>query len=92
MGAIAEQGSGALVLMHLGPSAPVVESLFAADFGGHAPVPVQARADALRDLGTGCQILLDLGLQRLRLLTRSRRAIVGVEAYGLEIVERVPSI
>ncbi|MFT4626136.1 MAG: 3,4-dihydroxy 2-butanone 4-phosphate synthase/GTP cyclohydrolase II [Myxococcota bacterium] len=89
--AIASAGCGALVLMHLGPSAGVIESQFVEDFGG-SPLPLplpQARADALRDLGTGCQILLDLGMRELRLLTRSSRSIVGLEAYGLRIVERV---
>lgn len=44
---------------------------------------------ALRVLGTGAQILVDLGVNRLRLLTNSDRKIVGLEAYGLEVVERV---
>jgi len=47
------------------------------------------QATALRDLGTGCQILVDLGMRKLRLLSSSNRPIVGVEAYGLSIVERV---
>ena len=61
------------------------------DFVGDAPRAAQPRADALRDLGTGCQILLDLGLRRLRLVTNSTRPILGVDAYGLEIVERIPA-
>ncbi|MBN2171158.1 MAG: bifunctional 3,4-dihydroxy-2-butanone-4-phosphate synthase/GTP cyclohydrolase II [Candidatus Krumholzibacteriota bacterium] len=47
------------------------------------------RAD-LRDYGIGAQILADLGLRRLRLLTNNPRKIVGLEAYGLEVVERLP--
>jgi 3,4-dihydroxy 2-butanone 4-phosphate synthase/GTP cyclohydrolase II len=44
----------------------------------------------LRDYGLGAQILADLGLKRLRLLTNNPRKIVGLEGYDLEIVEVVP--
>lgn len=43
-----------------------------------------------RDLGIGSQILRDLGLQKLRLLTDSSYTLPGLDAFGLEIVERVP--
>ncbi len=43
-----------------------------------------------RDYGIGAQILADLGLSRIRLLTNNPRKIVGLEAFGLEVVERVP--
>ncbi|HYE96861.1 MAG TPA: bifunctional 3,4-dihydroxy-2-butanone-4-phosphate synthase/GTP cyclohydrolase II [Rubricoccaceae bacterium] len=43
-----------------------------------------------RDYGIGCQILRDLGLRKLRLMTNNPRKRVGLEGYGLEIVERVP--
>jgi len=46
----------------------------------------------LRDYGFGAQMLLDLGVRRLRLLTNNPRKIVGLAGYGLEIVERVPLI
>ena len=44
----------------------------------------------LRDYGIGAQILADLGLHKIRLLTNNPRKVVGLKAYGLEIVERMP--
>jgi len=44
----------------------------------------------VRDYGVGAQILNDLGIRRLRLMTNNMRKYVGLEGYGLEIVERVP--
>ncbi len=47
-------------------------------------------APDLRDYGVGAQMLLDLGISRLRLLTNNPRKVVGIQGYGLDIVERVP--
>ncbi|MDR1514863.1 MAG: bifunctional 3,4-dihydroxy-2-butanone-4-phosphate synthase/GTP cyclohydrolase II [Synergistaceae bacterium] len=44
----------------------------------------------LRDYGIGAQILVDLGLRRIRLLTNNPRKIVSLEGYGLEVAERIP--
>jgi len=44
----------------------------------------------LREYGIGAQILVDLGLKKIRLLTNNPKKIVGLEGYGLEVVEQVP--
>ncbi|MBN93203.1 MAG: 3,4-dihydroxy-2-butanone-4-phosphate synthase [Deltaproteobacteria bacterium] len=65
----------------------------AADVDGELPVE-ETQADpypaAFRDYGLGAQVLRELGMQRIRLLTNSDRRLVGVEGYGIEVVERVP--
>jgi 3,4-dihydroxy 2-butanone 4-phosphate synthase/GTP cyclohydrolase II len=43
----------------------------------------------MRDYGIGAQILADLGLHKIRLLTNNPRKIIGLEGYGIEVVERV---
>ncbi|MEK6560317.1 MAG: 3,4-dihydroxy-2-butanone-4-phosphate synthase [Nitrospirota bacterium] len=50
--------------------------------GGDKPV--------LREYGVGAQILVDLGVRHLRLMTNNPRKIVGLEGYGLDVAERVP--
>ena len=49
-------------------------------------------APDLRDYGEGAQILVDLGIRKLRLMTNNPCKIAGLEGYGLEIVERVPIV
>jgi len=44
----------------------------------------------LRDYGIGAQILVDLGLSSIKLITNNPRKIVGIEGYGLKVIERVP--
>jgi len=46
----------------------------------------------LRDYGIGAQILADLGVRKMRLLTNNPRKVIGLEGYGLEIVETVPLV
>ena len=50
----------------------------------------QGRETGLRDYGVGAQILLDLGVRRMVLLSNTKRTIVGLDGYGLEIVEQRP--
>ena len=46
----------------------------------------------LRHYGVGAQILSDLGIRKIRLLTNNPKKIVGLEGYGLEVIERVPLV
>jgi 3,4-dihydroxy 2-butanone 4-phosphate synthase/GTP cyclohydrolase II len=43
-----------------------------------------------RDYGIGHQILYDLGVRRIRLLTNNPRKLIGIEGYGLEVVDQLP--
>jgi 3,4-dihydroxy 2-butanone 4-phosphate synthase/GTP cyclohydrolase II len=49
-------------------------------------------APDLRDYGLGAQILLDVGVRKFRFLTNNPRKIVGLEGYGLEMVEQIPIV
>ena len=44
----------------------------------------------LRDYGIGAQILADLGISEIRLVTNNPKKIIGLEGYGLKVVERIP--
>jgi 3,4-dihydroxy 2-butanone 4-phosphate synthase/GTP cyclohydrolase II len=46
----------------------------------------------LRDYGIGAQILADLGLREIRLLTNNPKKVIGLEGYGLKVVETLPII
>ncbi len=89
--AIASADRGVVVLMHVSGGPEWVEPAFASDFGKPERAPADPNA-AMRDLGTGCQILADLGLRQLRLWTTSGRPIAGLEAYGLDVVERMTGV
>ena len=49
-------------------------------------------APDLRHYGVGAQILVDLGVKKMRLLTNNPKKVVGLESYGLELMERVPIV
>lgn len=50
----------------------------------------QLRQNYLRQIGIGAQILRELGVQRMRILTRSPKKLVSLDGYGLEIIEKIP--
>ena len=52
--------------------------------------PVGLHSEALRDFGLGAQVLYDIGCRKIRLMSNADRRIVGIEGFGIEVVERVP--
>ncbi len=81
---IAAEGRGAVVLIRdTRPTAVSERAALVAD-GDRLPNPF------LRDYGIGAQILLELGVRRMVLLSSTPRFIVGLEGYGLEVVEQRP--
>jgi 3,4-dihydroxy 2-butanone 4-phosphate synthase/GTP cyclohydrolase II len=93
---IQEEGRGVLLYIdHEGRGIGLANKLRAYELQDKGADTVEANemlgfpAD-LRDYGIGAQVLCDLGLKKLRLLTNNPRKIIGLEGYGLEVVEAVP--
>ncbi len=91
LAAIDEAGCGVFLYVH-SRARTSLERSFAKLIGGGgkgAGLRPEASSEALRDFGLGAQVLADLGLQQIRLLSNSDRKIVGIEGFGIEVVERV---
>jgi 3,4-dihydroxy 2-butanone 4-phosphate synthase/GTP cyclohydrolase II len=84
---IEKEGRGALV--YIASRGDLRHELGAYTAMREAPPPTVGEAP-LREFGLGAQVLADLGLQRIRLLTNNPRKIAGLHGFGLEVVERVP--
>jgi len=93
---IQQEGAGVLLyIQQEGRGIGLVNKLRAYELQDHGTDTVEANrllgfAPDLRDYGIGTQVLLDLGCRKVRILTNNPRKLVGVQAYGLTVLEQVP--
>jgi 3,4-dihydroxy 2-butanone 4-phosphate synthase/GTP cyclohydrolase II len=93
--AIADEGRGALIYLHQTSKGFSVEhigerTMLAFHRDRRLPSLPESERKTQREIGIGAQILSDLGLRRIRLLTNHPRRVAGLEGFGIEIVEQVP--
>jgi len=93
---VEKEGKGVIVYMHQeGRGIGLANKIKAYHLQEHGRDTVEANLELgfksdLRDYGIGAQILVDLGVRKMRLMTNNPKKIVGVEGYGVKVVERVP--
>ncbi len=92
---IAEEGRGALIYLHSASKGYSVERLgerMTIQFHHERRLPTlpESQRKTQREIGIGAQILSDLNLKRIRILTNHPRKVAGLEGFDIEIVEQVP--
>ena len=93
---IAEEGNGALIyLRQEGRGIGLRHKIMAYELQDQGLDTVEANIELgfkpdLRDYGAGAQIIKDLGIRKMRLMTNNPKKIIGLSGYDLEVVERVP--
>src|SRR6201982_285635 len=95
MRAIAEVGQGAIIYLHQsskGFSADKIGDRTILSFHRDRALPTlpESERKTQREIGIGAQILSDLNLRRIRLLTNNPRRVAALEGFDIEIVEQVP--
>jgi 3,4-dihydroxy 2-butanone 4-phosphate synthase/GTP cyclohydrolase II len=81
---IAKEGRGVLVLIREAPTVMLSEQR------RRSGEQLQPAGGELRDYGVGAQILIDLGVKEMVLLTNTKKSIVGLEGFGLKVVAQKP--
>ena len=95
---INEAGKGVIVYMHQeGRGIGLANKIRAYNLQDQGMDTVEANVhlgfkDDLRDYGIGAQILVDLGVRKMRILTNNPKKIIGLEGYDVEVVERIPIV
>jgi 3,4-dihydroxy 2-butanone 4-phosphate synthase/GTP cyclohydrolase II len=90
---LAIEAAGAGVVLYIPPRGDLERELEQIRTAATSPSPSGAvHPSTLREFGLGAQVLADLGVQQLRLLTNSQPKIAGLTGFGLKVVERVPLV